>query len=91
VGENHGFVINLSSVGVPVMTTDELARRRFDRQVSKLQDQLKTLQTVVYGIDQIEDIGEWRRAARAAGRRLGIPVRTGVSRDGTKVWASEGP
>jgi hypothetical protein len=73
------------------MTTDELARRRFDRQVSKLQDQLKTLQTVVYGTDQIEDIDEWRKAARAAGRRLGIPVRTGVSRDGTKVWASEGP
>jgi hypothetical protein len=90
-GENHGFVINLSSVEIPVMTTDELARRRFDRQVSELQDQLKTFQTVVYGTDQIDDIDEWRKAARAAGRRLGIPVRTGVSQDGTKVWASEGP
>jgi hypothetical protein len=91
MGKNHGFVINLSSVEIPVMTADELARHRFDRQVSQLQDQLRTLKTVVYGTDQIDDIDEWRKAARAAGRRLGIPVRTGVSSDGTKVWASEGP
>jgi SAM-dependent methyltransferase len=31
------------------------------------------------------------RAARIAGRRLGVQVRTGVARDGSKVWASEGP
>jgi hypothetical protein len=91
VGGNHGFVINLSSVEIPGMTTDELARRRYDRQVSKLEHQLKTLQTVVYGTEQVEDVDEWRKAARAAGRRLGISVRTGVSPDRTKVWASEGP
>jgi len=52
---------------------------------------LKTHRSVVLGADYKEDIVGWRKAARAAGRRLRIPVRTGVSRDGTKVWASEGP
>ena len=73
------------------MTTDELAERRFKLFVRDMTQQLKTLRTVVYGTDQIEDVDQWREAARAAGRRLRMPVRTGVSRDGTKVWASEGP
>ena len=73
------------------MTTDELAERRFELRVRDVAQELKTLRTVVYGTDQVEDVDEWRKAARAAGRRLGMPVRTGISRDGTKVWASEGP
>ena len=46
--------------------------------------------SVTYGADYIEDLELWRQAARIAGRRFGSQVRTGVSRDGTKVWASEG-
>ena len=35
---------------------------------------------------ELADIEDWRRAARRAGRTLGVRVRTGVSDDGTKVW-----
>jgi hypothetical protein len=73
------------------MTVDELARRRDERRARKLEQQLKAHQAVIYGTDEIDDVDEWRKAARAAGRRLGIRVRTGVSKDGMKVWASEGP
>jgi hypothetical protein len=73
------------------MTVDQLEQRRLERMVRDLMVDLKVHQTAVHGTDYIEDVKLWRKAARMAGRRLGIPVRTGVSRDGTKVWASEGP
>ena len=65
--------------------------RRLELLVDELTVQLKVSQGATHGIDYVEDIELWRKAARIAGRRLGIAVRTGVSRDGTKVWASEGP
>lgn len=34
----------------------------------------------------VDDVDLWRRAARRAGRLLGVPVRTGVPHDGSKVW-----
>jgi hypothetical protein len=40
---------------------------------------------------QLEDVERWRRAARRAGRLLGIHVRTGVTHDGRRVWMVEGP
>jgi len=70
---------------------DELQQRRFERLVEKLTYELETYRSLTYGTDHVGDVEQWRKAARAAGRRLGIPVRTGVSRDGGKVWASEGP
>lgn len=73
------------------MTSDELAARRRERLVTQLERDLRILRSLTYGTDDIEDVDEWRTAARIAGRRLGVPIRTGVSRDGTKVWASEGP
>jgi hypothetical protein len=41
--------------------------------------------------NDVEDVDLWRRAARHAGRVLGISVRTGVSPDASRVWAVEGP
>lgn len=41
--------------------------------------------------EAIGDIEFWRRAARRAGRIMGVPVRTGVAPDASKVWACEGP
>jgi hypothetical protein len=73
------------------MKADELAQRRQELQVRELVQELKLGRTIVLSTDSVEDVGAWRKAARTAGRRLGIPVRTGVSKDGTKVWASEGP
>jgi hypothetical protein len=74
-----------------VRLTDELQRRRVEKLVPQLMDELQTHRSVTHGADQVADVDVWRKAARIAGRRLGIPVRTGVSRDGTKIWASEGP
>ena len=39
----------------------------------------------------IGDVDLWRRAARRAGRILGVAIRTGLAPDGSKVWACEGP
>ena len=71
--------------------TDELEQRQLERLVPQIEYELRTYRSVTHGADQIDDVDLWRKAARTAGRRLGIPVRTGVSSDGTKVWASEGP
>ena len=73
------------------MTADELADRRLEILVQELVNQLRTDRGVKHGVDHVGDVDLWRKAARIAGRRLGIPVRTGVSRDGTEAWASEGP
>ena len=71
--------------------TDELADRRLEFLVLELMSQLQGESAVKHGADHVGDVELWRRAARIAGHRLGIPVRTGVSPDGTEVWASEGP
>jgi hypothetical protein len=73
------------------MTVDELADRRLELLFEELTTQLRFNHGVKHGTDYVGDVELWRKAARIAGRRLGIPVRTGVSRDGTEVWASEGP
>jgi len=65
--------------------------RQFEELVLKLVLELKFKRSVNYAVSSIEDVELWRRAARTAGRRLGIQVRTGISRDGQVVWASEGP
>jgi hypothetical protein len=42
--------------------------------------------------DELDDVATWRRAARRAGRLLGVSIRTGLAGDGTRVWAvEEGP
>lgn len=42
--------------------------------------------SVVRWTAELDDVAEWREAARQAGRLLDTNVRTGVSDDGTKVW-----
>ena len=42
--------------------------------------------SVVRWTAELADVGDWRRAARRAGRLLGVRGLTGVSDDGTKVW-----
>lgn len=74
-----------------VLLSDELERKRLEHLAKHLEQQLRIHRSLTYGADHIEDIDLWRRAARLAGRRMGIPVRTGVSRDGTKVLAVRRP
>jgi hypothetical protein len=45
--------------------------------------------SVVRWTTELDDVDEWRAAARQAGRLLDTNVRTGVSDDGTKVWVIE--
>jgi len=73
------------------MIVDELAKHRRETLVLKHMEWLTIRHTYAIRVDRVNDVPEWRSAAREAGRRLKISVRTGVSRDGTLVWASEGP
>jgi hypothetical protein len=41
--------------------------------------------STIHSVDEVDDVEYWRRAARRAGRLLGVPVRTGVAPDGTRV------
>ena len=41
---------------------------------------------LVVDVSTVESVERWRRAARRAGRLLGIHVRTGLSYDGRCVW-----
>jgi hypothetical protein len=90
-GPSAHHVITVSSQGPAVGSVSDLQRRRFERLVEQLRQELLVRRGVVLNADSVEDVAEWRKAARQAGRSLGIPVRTGVSSDGTKLWASEGP
>ena len=58
-----------------------------DRVAKEIADQIVAGQgSVVRWTTDIADVDEWRRAARHAGRLLGVRVRTGVADDGAKVW-----
>lgn len=73
------------------MRVDEFTDRRLEILIQDLMKQLRVSRGVKQDSNLVGDVDSWRKAARIAGRRLRIPVRTGVSRDGTEVWASEGP
>jgi hypothetical protein len=73
------------------MRVDELAERKFENLVLRHMDRLSSVRSYVVPSSEIENVPEWRKAARAAGRRLEIRVRTGISRDGTLVWVTEEP
>jgi hypothetical protein len=64
---------------------------RVARLADEIASQLEANSNSVTRLTASMNVDEWRRAARLAGRRLGIQVRTGVSRTGDKVWAVEGP
>jgi len=69
-----------------------LERARIERLSDESAAQLRSnCNSVTRLTINVPDIDEWRRAARKAGNRLGISIRTGVSREGDKVWAVEGP
>jgi hypothetical protein len=64
---------------------------RLARLTDEIAVQLASNANSVTRLTTYVNVDEWRRAARLAGRRLGVQVRTGVSRAGDKVWAVEGP
>jgi len=63
---------------------DESEQQRLAQEIA---DQIVAGQgSVVRWTAELPDVDDWRRAARRAGRLLGVRIRTGVSDDGTKVW-----
>jgi hypothetical protein len=76
----------------PYARVIDLERARLERVAREIANQLQTGGGSVCRLTvDIDDIDRWRRGARRAGRILGMSVRTGVSCDGQKVWAAEGP
>ena len=70
----------------------DLERVRVDRLAEEIAAQLEAHGGSILRLTtDVDDVERWRRAARKAGRRLGVTVRTGISADRSKVWASEGP
>jgi hypothetical protein len=68
-----------------VPTADEEKLEQLAREIA---DQITTGQgSVVRWTSSVDDIEAWRKAARRAGRILGVSIRTGVSDDRTRVWA----
>ena len=63
-------------------------KAELDRLAKEIADQIVAGQSsVVRWTFSIDDIETWRKAARCAGRILGVPIRTGLSDDRTRVWA----
>lgn len=68
----------------PPTATDE---RRRDELVAEIAEQMEAGSgSVVRWTTELDDVDDWRAAARQAGRLLGARVCTGVSDDGAKVW-----
>jgi len=66
----------------------DLERERVERLADKLAPVLRERGAVVVDVAELESMERWRRAARRAGRLLGWRMRTGISRDGRRVWAA---
>lgn len=63
----------------PVPRRDELRRRRIEKLLPPLVEQMRIDGQALVSVDRVEDLELWRAAARAAGRQLGYHVRTGIS------------
>jgi hypothetical protein len=69
------------------MAVIKLEERVLDSIARRLVPVLGERGIVTADVAQVDSVERWRRAARRAGRQLGLPVRTAVSTDGTMVWA----
>jgi hypothetical protein len=69
------------------MTVINLEEWTVGRLALELEPTFKERGTLVADVDDVGDVGRWRKAARLAGRNLGGPVRTMLSSDGSMVFA----
>lgn len=69
-------------------TVIDLRAARRDRLAVEIVDQLRAgYGSVVRDAGEIHDVDFWRAAARRAGRLMGVPIRTGLAPDRSRVWA----
>ncbi len=67
-------------------------RRRVEPLIPEVTSELSANGTLIRHLDEPTDVDFWREAGRAAGRRLGVRVRTGSTRcgcvggEGVHVW-----
>jgi hypothetical protein len=73
-----------------VAKRDDLEQRRLDQLTDELAttmaDHLPVRGVVIAQVTDLDNVDRWRAAARRAARRLGVPVRTGISLDGSTAW-----
>jgi hypothetical protein len=60
---------------------------RVERIARTLAPELAGGQVVSVASASVDYVGEWRAAARKVARTLGEPIRTGITADGSRVWA----
>lgn len=66
----------------------DIEKQRVEQLALELVPTLRDRQQVSRKIADVDDVDRWRRAARRAGRILGVRVRTGVN-DHRIVWVVE--
>jgi len=73
------------------MTVDQLADKRQERLVEELVRILKANGGIKISVDLVDDVDQFRRAARTAARQIGMTIHTGVSHEkaGDFVFAFE--
>jgi predicted HAD superfamily Cof-like phosphohydrolase len=73
------------------MTVNQLADKRQERLVEELVRVLKANSGMKISVDFIDDVEQFRKAARTAARQIGMTIHTGVSHEkaGDYVFAFE--
>jgi hypothetical protein len=69
------------------MTVINLEQRTVERLATELEPHFRESGTLVADVADVGNVERWRKAARLAGRRVGQPVRTMLSSDGSTVFA----
>ena len=69
------------------MTVINLEQWTVERLALELEPRFNESGTLVADVEEVGNIGRWRKAARLAGRSLGQPVVTRVSSDRSTVFA----
>lgn len=82
------YVNALSTEAIEVGKVVDLEERKARALADHLLPVLRDRGSLLVDAADIEDCERWRRAARIAGRRLGVRVRTGVTGGGERVWAA---
>src|SRR5712692_1924229 len=69
------------------MAVINLERRAVERLARELVPRFADTRDLKAKVSEIDNVERWRKAARRAGHRLGYPVRTMLSSDGSTVYA----